>query len=150
MFYHFLRISSVKDVRHRAPVPVETRLSWESNTSGNNPTLMKLQFDWLGGTKSAWNVMFLEKLLESLRLSWERWKEEWNLPWHSDEHLRYKILLFYESLAKEWKDGQALPGESAEACMFRLQKHRDKVAKRARENTRRLHVSSLPRHTIDK
>lgn len=142
MIYHFLRISSVKEVRHRASVSAEMRINWERKLLPD-PSLMKLQFDWLGGLKSSWNVMFLNKLLEFLRMEWERLQGEWNLEWYTDEHFRVKISNHFESLRREWKQGQPLPGESLEECLRRLRANRDMLEKRARESVRRIHVSFL-------
>jgi hypothetical protein len=142
MFFHFLRISSIRDIRRRASVSAQTRMSWERK-EGPEPSLMKLQFDWLGGLKSAWNVMMLRKLLEFLRLEWERWKDQWNLPWYSDEHISMKISNLFEALMRQWKEGQPLNGESITASVERLSAARAVVEKRARESVRRIHVSSL-------
>src|ERR1700742_5014416 len=103
----------MKEVRLRAPVSVERRLAWQAATDPE-PSLFRMQFDWLGGTKSAWNIMFCNKIFDFLRLEWLRLRDEWNLDWYSDEHMRVMIQRKFEALSREWKNGQARQGETSE------------------------------------
>src|SRR6202000_3126489 len=95
MFFHFLRISTIKEVRLRAPVSLETRLAWEQHNAPE-PSFFRLQFDWEGGSKSAWNIMIMNKLLEFIRLEHDRCKDGWNIDWYNDRHIQYIILQKFE------------------------------------------------------
>ena len=140
LLFHFLRISNIKQVRLRAPVPVETRIHWELHKAPE-PSLQRLQFDWVGGTKSVWNTMMLNKLFELLQAEHSRLKDIWNLPWYSDQHIQVILLRKFETLAKEWKKGLPKPGETHTECLDRLNLEQDIDDKRNRQNVRRIHVS---------
>jgi hypothetical protein len=118
------------------------RLKWE-NEQGPEPSLFRLQFDWLGGTKSAWNIMFFGKIFELLRIEYNRLGEQWALDWYSDEHIQLIIQMKFENLAREWKDGQQRNGETLPQTLTRLLDKRKLAEKRARENVRRNYVSGF-------
>jgi hypothetical protein len=147
VFFHFLRISGIKEVRNRAPVSPETRLTWERKISPD-PSLFRLQFDWVGGLKSPWNRMFLMKIFHFLHMEWERCRDDWNIDWYSDTHIRTLISNKFTALAKEWKSGQKRHDETVEECQERLDTETALAEKRARENARRLHVSEVIVHVV--
>jgi hypothetical protein len=102
-----------------------------------------MQFDWLGGIKSAWNIMYFRKILDLLRIEHARLGEHWGLDWYSDEHIQIIVQKKFEGLAREWKDGQAKPDESLTQTLTRLLTQRILQEKRARENVRRNYVSEF-------
>jgi hypothetical protein len=87
--------------------------------------------------------MMLNRILEFTRLEHERLKSSWDLEWHSDRHVQMIILTKFETLCRAWRAGQKLPGEADDACRTRLDAKQRVIDKRARENVRRIHVSSL-------